>query len=287
MHFSILLIFLLVISTTISLNDSQFRSNHDTKIGQIFFRRYHPVEHRITNGQAATAKQFPYQVGLRLTRSDGNYWCGGSLLSVRWIITAAHCTKRVTEIQVILGGLRSRPNGDVGEVVITVPGNSTNVFIHKEYDEYYLENDISMIRLPEPVTLSDYIKPAELPKFTGTAPLYTGKPGIISGWGLVSDSSSSISPTLQWTDTVVISNAACAVFYGRRPKSQICIGTKETVKSTCNGDSGGPLVLEGTDTLIGVTSYGSIYGCEIEYPAGFSRVTSFLGWIEEISGLTP
>ena len=99
--------------------------------------------------------------------------------------------------------------------------------------------------------------------------------------------SSGISLSLQWTDASIISNAACAVYYGRRPTTEICIGTKETYKSTCNGDSGGPLVLEGTDTLIGVTSYGSSYGCEVGYPAGFSRVTSYLDWIEETSGLTP
>lgn len=274
MHF--VLFFLLFASSTASV-----------PIEKLFYRKFILTDGRITNGQVATSKQFPYQVGLQLSHSDGNYWCGGTLLSVRWVLTAAHCTKGVVEVKVILGSLRSRPNGDIGEVVLTVPGTAENIFVHKYYDGYYLENDISMIRLPEPVELSDYIKPAKLPKFEGNAPLYTGRTGIISGWGKVSDSSSSISSTLQWTDAAIISNAACAVFYGKRPTSQICIGTKETHKSTCNGDSGGPLVIEGTDTLIGVTSYGSSYGCEQGYPAGFSRVTSYLDWIEEISGLSP
>ncbi|XP_055910850.1 uncharacterized protein LOC129945216 [Eupeodes corollae] len=291
MNFSVLvvsfvvLISLLVVDVGGSFSRTYFRPrNIDAKFG---LRRSHQFEGRITNGQAAIAKQFPYQVGLLLTHTDGNYWCGGTLLSVRWIITAAHCTKGASQIKVILGGLKSNPNGDVGEVVIEVPGNKDNVFVHKNYNANSIVNDVSMIRLPEPVTLSDYIKPAKLPKFTGEAPLYTGQTGIISGWGLVSDNSEGISPTLQWTDVAVISNAACAVFYGRRPTSQLCIGTKGTHKSTCSGDSGGPLVVEGTDTLIGVTSYGSSYGCEIGYPAGFSRVTSFLDWIKETSGLMP
>jgi secreted trypsin-like serine protease len=48
------------------------------------------------------------------------------------------------------------------------------------------------------------------------------------------------------------------------------------------GDSGGPLVLKETDkkfTQVGVVSFGpSVCG---EGPLGFSRVSSFLGWISD------
>ena len=48
------------------------------------------------------------------------------------------------------------------------------------------------------------------------------------------------------------------------------------------GDSGGPLVTQIDDayTQIGVVSFAAAAGCELEYPAGFARVTSFLDWIE-------
>jgi secreted trypsin-like serine protease len=43
---------------------------------------------RITNGYITTRGQFPWQVAL--ITDDGTF-CGGSLISDRWVLTAAHC----------------------------------------------------------------------------------------------------------------------------------------------------------------------------------------------------
>jgi len=43
---------------------------------------------RITNGLTATGAQFPWQVALTI---DGAGFCGGSLISSLWVLTAAHC----------------------------------------------------------------------------------------------------------------------------------------------------------------------------------------------------
>ena len=51
-----------------------------------------PADGRITNGNLAKAGQFPYQAGLMLYVQGGAAWCGGSVISDRWIVTAAHCT---------------------------------------------------------------------------------------------------------------------------------------------------------------------------------------------------
>jgi len=46
---------------------------------------------RIFGGDVGNPHCFPYQVGMLLQRPKGLYWCGGSLISDKHVITAAHC----------------------------------------------------------------------------------------------------------------------------------------------------------------------------------------------------
>jgi secreted trypsin-like serine protease len=38
---------------------------------------------------------------------------------------------------------------------------------------------------------------------------------------------------------------------------------------------------DGNFTQVGIVSFGSAAGCQMGYPAAFTRVTSYLSWISE------
>ena len=62
---------------------------------------------RITNGEQAAVGQFPYQVGLSLTISAlSASWCGGSVISRDFVMTAAHCVDGVSKATIYYGATK-------------------------------------------------------------------------------------------------------------------------------------------------------------------------------------
>lgn len=105
---------------------------------------------------------------------------------------------------------------------------------------------------------------------------YVGTTARISGWGLTDGLGDTLSEVLNYVDVDVITNEDCEEAFGDLPETNICTsGDQDT--GSCNGDSGGPLVAE--DKQIGVVSFGIMF-CLPGYPSGFTRLTSFLDWIE-------
>lgn len=169
---------------------------------------------------------------------------------------------------------------------VTFTVSSSNFVQHKSYNSIILSNDISLIQIPS-VTFTNYINKIDLPAVSSSYSTYSGQNAIASGWGLVSDSATAVASKLNYAILQVIDNSVCAKTYGSLliGSKTICTATPEGT-STCSGDSGGPLVATSSNTLIGVTSFVSSAGCQSGAPAGFVRVTSYLDWIKDNTGVS-
>ncbi|GLV34375.1 uncharacterized protein CBL_00302 [Carabus blaptoides fortunei] len=236
---------------------------------------------RITGGQEARPHQFPYQAGLILTvpGNDRKGFCGGTLISENYVLTAAHCVDKMETIEVILGGHRIKEYENT-----QVRMNCTEFIVHEDWSPTWMRNDIALIKLPELVQLNDNIQPIHLPSKSENRK-FEGHIVTVTGWGKDSDDSDGISPVLRHVQTTIISNPTCFLsFPFLISKTHICT-SGENGKSSCDGDSGGPLTTEENDRtfLIGLVSFGRNTGCEKGYPAVFTRLTSFLTWIEQHS----
>nr|AYV99573.1 venom polypeptide [Dolopus genitalis] len=249
------------------------------------------IQNRIAGGEVAQPNQFPYQAALYMRMKDrdgkpieGGSWCGGSLISNRFILTAAHCLF-VKEGATIFLGLHNISKPELGLMSFKV--NRTKFIIHDDYDPNIAFNDIGLIKLPEKIEFTKKIAPIKMASKDMTQDQIEGKTVIASGWGKTGDDGF-ISRVLRFVKRTVLPHKPCREHFPKsyRQRKEICVDGSDA-KSVCGGDSGGPLVMEdanGERTLIGLTSFGSRHGCSKGFPTVFTRVSAFRDWITQFTG---
>ncbi|CAB3367428.1 Hypothetical predicted protein [Cloeon dipterum] len=233
-------------------------------------------DEQIVGGKGANRGQWPWQVFVTMNNVA---ICGGSLIYPQWVLTAAHCADTYTNFTLQLGAV-DRNSFENGRVSV----ETTQKFVHPNYNRVNFNNDIALLKLPSPLfqTSTAFIGSVKLP--TDQKNTYEGQMATASGWGKLNDSLS-IPTKLQYVSMPVISNSKCVNVFGSTYviNSNICTNTTGSM-STCQGDSGGPLVhfnsMTSTYTLIGATSFGAQDNCGTgKYPVVFTRVSSHLAWI--------
>lgn len=237
---------------------------------------------RIINGMNATEGEFSYYAQLTVILSeqpqaDGKIlvrtgYCGGSVIDNQHILTAAHCLKdNPKKVAVTLGIY------DVADKKSQQKHSIKSFEMHGEFNATTLVNDIAIITLADPITLTPDIKPIKL----GCNYTQPDKRVEVAGRGITSDDAEGIPAQLEYASMTTISNDECAQFYLDIAPSNICASDEKTKEGTCRGDSGSALIetVNGTQIQIGVVSGGDPKSCEIGSPVSFTRVSSYIDWI--------
>ncbi|KAG7213954.1 hypothetical protein KM043_003147 [Ampulex compressa] len=232
---------------------------------------------RIVGGEETGVNEYPMMVGLLEFTEDGQerFLCGGTIISNRYILTAAHCVvKRNIESVILL----------IGGHNITV-GNKSNVakyfkvekfIIHPAYDRSNNQNDIAIVKTADYISFSMEVGPACLP-FEHSCDSFVGSKVIALGWGLL-EFTGRQPTTLQQTQLYVYPHSKCMEEVGAPEKTICTIGNRT---DTCQMDSGGPIMFMDAYTedltLIAVIAWG--ISCASGYPSVNIKVGSYLEWI--------
>ncbi|XP_028748094.1 granzyme-like protein 2 [Peromyscus leucopus] len=191
--------------------------------------------------------------------------CGGFLVREDIVMTAAHCNGRNINVTLGAHNIKKQENTQHISVLKAIP--------HKSFNSKTLVNDIMLLKLKHKAKLNGVVKTIALPKSQDWV-----KPGqvcTVAGWGTLANCS--LSNTLQEVNLEVQKSQTCqAMSKNYKDSIQICVGNPKEKKATAGGDSGGPFVCH--NVAQGIVSH---HYCTGKPPRVFTRISSFLPWIQE------
>jgi len=252
----------------------------------------------IIAGTLATITDYPW-IGF-MADADEQQYCGASLISPTWALSAAHCfvneagdavdVETGANSTVVLNSLTAFPfaedavNAAIARIIVH-PSYDPNIETSPNKDDY----DIALIELTEAVNL----QPVHLPA-ADSAEVAAGTEVRIMGWGTteVTAENESINPADELLEArqKIVSESDCSTIYeGGITENMICAGAVDAggTADTCQGDSGGPMVLANGDSFVqvGIVSFGGTAtgpACgDPDAPGVYAKVSAMASFIGE------
>jgi len=211
---------------------------------------------KVYGGHDATNAQFPFVVLHVARSSQGVGTCTGSLITVQWVLLAAHCVKQSanTPNNHLVAAGKADMRGYLNRrqrVPFQTPVNyqdvqerrAAAVLFHPGYTNAYI-HDVALIRVSKPFVLTPKVGVVAVTR----APFPPQAMCGIIGYGA---SEGDRYRYIQEYVPNMPARAAPNCLY-QRNKDVICLVDKS--RGICNGDSGGPMICGGV--LTGVASHG-------------------------------
>uniref|UniRef100_A0A673JIM5 Duodenase-1-like n=1 Tax=Sinocyclocheilus rhinocerous TaxID=307959 RepID=A0A673JIM5_9TELE len=226
----------------------------------------------IVNGREAKPHSRPYMVSVQFKEQ---HFCGGFLVSERFVMTAAHCRNNSPVLTVVLGAHElQKKSGNLVRIKVE------SYHQHPDYSDKSFHNDILLLKLEKNAQLNDNIKWISIPTKEGD--IEAGSVCSVAGWGRL-ETNGNESDRLMETNVTVMNNNKCESKWTKEDFSASLMMCVYGDGGSCEGDSGGPLVCG--DTAVGVTSFGDPDLCNSpELPEVYTKISAYLQWIKSIIG---
>uniref|UniRef100_A0A3B4ASV8 trypsin n=1 Tax=Periophthalmus magnuspinnatus TaxID=409849 RepID=A0A3B4ASV8_9GOBI len=218
-------------------------------------------ESGIVGGKIAKPHSRKYMASLQ---TDGNHFCGGFLIRDDFVLTAAHCKRDNT---VIVLGAHNITKPEKSQQKIQVK----KYFPHPKYNGKY-DFDVMLLKLKQKAQLNKFVQTIGLPKKDKTVKAHTEC--TVSGWGRIQGEKNK-----NKKQTVYVS------FYIAHINIWFELYTTIVILSIClflQGDSGGPLICK--NKPLGISAFTNADCADPKYPHAYTKISSFLPWIEKITG---
>ncbi|CAG9828001.1 unnamed protein product [Diabrotica balteata] len=234
----------------------------------------------VVGGVDAVKGEFPYIVAL-LAKNEGrvNQYCGGTILTKSWFVTAGHCAEDMSLLITANAGIIDLNDNEAQQRRIV---NYTINPNYKKNPDHV--GDIAVVKVEPPFEFNEFVQPAKVPKIDADPDL--SKNVTLAGWGDV-DNYADYSNILQKVQLPLIKYDACMDIVSmwspndayKYNNTEVCTGPISGGRGPCYGDSGGPLTQDGV--LIGVVSWGTNGCANIGSIALYPKVSSFINWIQD------